>query len=104
MFNIVSKLGSVLIFNWRMTPFESKNQNLLLKAKFMISYDSMQTSVRTRRSNGSTNDSTFGGVLKCFSNGNNTKSIVKKISTEVAQLLLAQAFQVNFCGIYYNSS
>lgn len=52
-----------------------------------------KTSVRTRRSNGSTNDSTFGGVLKCFSNGNSTKSIVKKISTEVAQLLLAQAFQ-----------
>lgn len=51
-----------------------------------------KTSVRTRRSNGSTDDSTFGGVLKSFSNGNNTKSIIKKINTEVAQLLLAHAF------------
>ncbi|GJX17905.1 negative regulator of systemic acquired resistance SNI1 isoform X1 [Tanacetum coccineum] len=52
-----------------------------------------KTSVRTRRSNGSENDSTFGGILKYFSNGNNTKSIIKKISTEAAQLLLAHAFQ-----------
>lgn len=50
-------------------------------------------SVRTRRSNGSTDDATFGGVLRCFSNGNSTKSITKKISNEVAQLLLAHAFQ-----------
>lgn len=54
-----------------------------------------KTSVRTRRSNGSTNNPTFGGILKCFSNGNNTKSIIKKISTEVAQLLLAHAFQAH---------
>ncbi|KAK9051674.1 hypothetical protein SSX86_028302 [Deinandra increscens subsp. villosa] len=52
-----------------------------------------KTSIRTRRSNGSTDDSTFGGVLNSFSNGNNTKSIIKKISSEVAQLLLAHAFQ-----------
>ncbi|KAF8413798.1 hypothetical protein HHK36_001791 [Tetracentron sinense] len=50
-------------------------------------------SVRTRRSNNSSEDATFGGVLKCFSNGTNTKSIIKKISTEVSQLLLAHAFQ-----------
>ncbi|KAK1424765.1 hypothetical protein QVD17_20103 [Tagetes erecta] len=52
-----------------------------------------KTSVRTRRSNGSTNDSTFGGILNSFSNGNSAKGIMKKISSEVAQLLLAQAFQ-----------
>ncbi|KAJ0821910.1 putative negative regulator of systemic acquired resistance SNI1 [Helianthus annuus] len=52
-----------------------------------------KTSVRTRRSNGSANDSTFGGVLNCFSNESSTKGIVKKISSEVAQLLLAHAFQ-----------
>nr|XP_043626713.1 negative regulator of systemic acquired resistance SNI1 [Erigeron canadensis] len=52
-----------------------------------------KTSVRTRKSNGSTDDSTFGAVLKCFSNGNSTKNIIKKISTEVAQFLLAHAFQ-----------
>ncbi|KAI3516175.1 hypothetical protein L1887_15086 [Cichorium endivia] len=54
-----------------------------------ILFPFLQTYVRTRRSNAST----FGGVLKCFSNGNNTKSIIKKINTEVAQLLSAHAFQ-----------
>ncbi|KAL8228107.1 hypothetical protein R6Q57_015691 [Mikania cordata] len=52
-----------------------------------------KTSVRTRRSSGSTNDESFGGVLNCFSNGNSTKNIIKKISSEVTQLLLAHAFQ-----------
>lgn len=50
-------------------------------------------SVRTRRSNGSTNDATFPDILKSFGNGSSTKSILKKISAEVAQLLLAHAFQ-----------
>lgn len=54
----------------------------------------MQSSVRTRRSNGSTNDATFESILKCFSNANSTKSIIKKISGDVAQLLLGHAFQV----------
>ncbi|KAI7740880.1 hypothetical protein M8C21_021980 [Ambrosia artemisiifolia] len=52
-----------------------------------------KTSVRTRRSNGSENDSTFGGILNCFSKESSTKGIIKKISSEVAQLLLAHAFQ-----------
>ncbi|KAA8515186.1 hypothetical protein F0562_018365 [Nyssa sinensis] len=50
-------------------------------------------SVRTRRSNGSTDDTTFDGLLKCFSNGNSTKNITKKIGPEVTQLLLAHGFQ-----------
>ncbi|KAL1829663.1 hypothetical protein ACET3Z_008075 [Daucus carota] len=50
-------------------------------------------SVRTRRSNGSANDATFPDILKGFGNGSSTKSILKKISAEVAQLLLAHAFQ-----------
>ncbi|XP_057948948.1 negative regulator of systemic acquired resistance SNI1 isoform X2 [Malania oleifera] len=49
--------------------------------------------VRTRRSNDSKEDATLEGVLKCFSNINSAKSVVKKISSEVAQLLLAHAFQ-----------
>ncbi|CAA2982027.1 negative regulator of systemic acquired resistance SNI1 isoform X1 [Olea europaea subsp. europaea] len=52
-----------------------------------------KSSVRTRRSNGQVKDQTFDEVLKCFSNSNSTKSIVKKLSIEVAQLLLAHAFQ-----------
>lgn len=50
-------------------------------------------SVRTRRSNGPTEDATFGGLLKYFSNITNTKNVIRKIGTEVAQLLLAHAFQ-----------
>lgn len=35
------------------------------------------------------------GVLKCLSNRTSTRSIIKKISTELIQLLLAYAFQVS---------
>ncbi|KAI3743681.1 hypothetical protein L1987_56743 [Smallanthus sonchifolius] len=77
-------------------PFFQAFDKPKLKLDMIIQYLKKyipKTSVRTRRSNGSTNDSTFGGVLNCFSNGNSTKSIIKKISSEVAQLLLAHAFQ-----------
>ncbi|XP_019055986.1 PREDICTED: uncharacterized protein LOC104613171 isoform X2 [Nelumbo nucifera] len=49
-------------------------------------------SVRTRKSNNSSDDATFHGVLKCFSNVTSAKSIVKKMSIEIAQLLLANGF------------
>ncbi|KAI3796813.1 hypothetical protein L1987_39499 [Smallanthus sonchifolius] len=77
-------------------PFFQALDKPKLKLDMIIQYLKKyipKTSVRTRRSNGSTNDSTFGGVLNCLSNGNSTKSIIKKISSEVAQLLLAHAFQ-----------
>ncbi|OIT03779.1 PREDICTED: uncharacterized protein LOC109225803 isoform X1 [Nicotiana attenuata] len=51
-----------------------------------------KSSVRTRRSNSPGNDSTFEGVLKCFSNSSSTKNIIKKIGADVAQLLLGHAF------------
>lgn len=54
----------------------------------------LQPSVRTRKSNGPTEDATFDGLLKYFSNKTNTKNIIRKIGSEVAQLLLAHAFQV----------
>lgn len=50
-------------------------------------------SVRTRRSNGSADDTTFGGTLKCFSNITSTRSTAKKIGAEVTQLLLVHGFQ-----------
>ncbi|XP_004505117.2 negative regulator of systemic acquired resistance SNI1 isoform X2 [Cicer arietinum] len=50
-------------------------------------------SARTRRSSGCTEDATFDGALKCFSNKNGTKSIIKKIGGDVVQLLLAHGFQ-----------
>ncbi|GMN43629.1 hypothetical protein TIFTF001_012830 [Ficus carica] len=51
-------------------------------------------SVRTRRSNGSADDTTFGGTLKCFTNITSTRSTTKKIGAEVTQLLLVHGFQV----------
>ncbi|TXG47508.1 hypothetical protein EZV62_026802 [Acer yangbiense] len=51
--------------------------------------------VRTRRSNGPVDDATFDGILKYFSNSINLKNFLKKISTEIVQLLLAHAFQAH---------
>lgn len=79
-----------------MLPFFQALDKPKLKLDMIVQYLQKyipKTSVRTRRSNEPANDSTFSGVLKCFSNGNSTKSIIKKISTEVTQLLLAHAFQ-----------
>ncbi|KAH9797196.1 negative regulator of systemic acquired resistance SNI1 [Citrus sinensis] len=53
----------------------------------------LQPSVRTRRSNGPVDDATFTGILNWFSSSTGTKSILKKISIQVIQLLLAHGFQ-----------
>lgn len=55
-----------------------------------------QPSIRTRRSNGSSDDATFSGALKCFTSSTSTKGIIKKIGIEVIQLLLAHGFKVIF--------
>ncbi|CAL5412298.1 unnamed protein product [Camellia sinensis] len=56
--------------------------------------DSFQApSTRTRQSSDPIDDATYDGILKSFSNSNCAKNIIKKISAEVAQLLLAHAFQ-----------
>ncbi|KAI3899427.1 hypothetical protein MKW92_014276 [Papaver armeniacum] len=52
-----------------------------------------KTSLQTRRSNNTPEVSKLDVVLKCFSNVASTRGIVKKINVEVAQLLLAHAFQ-----------
>ncbi|KAK9936475.1 hypothetical protein M0R45_013316 [Rubus argutus] len=52
-------------------------------------------SVRTRRSNGPTDDASFSGALKCFSNITSTKSTIKKIRPELVQLLLAHGLQAH---------
>ncbi|WJX50361.1 isoform X1 [Trifolium repens] len=57
-------------------------------------------STRTRRSNGFTEDSTFDGALKCFSNNTGTKSIIKKIGADVVQLLLAHGFQAQLSILF----
>ncbi|KAH7568838.1 hypothetical protein JRO89_XS06G0059500 [Xanthoceras sorbifolium] len=55
----------------------------------------LQPSVRTRRSNGPKDEATFDGILKYFSNSINLRNFVKKMSTEIVQLLLAHAFQAH---------
>ncbi|XXG68391.1 hypothetical protein AAC387_Pa06g1490 [Persea americana] len=59
-------------------------------------------SVRTRRSNSTSEDGSFDMVLKCFSNSTGTRNVVRKISTEVSQLLLAHAFQA-YLSLKHNS-
>lgn len=60
-------------------------------------------SVHTRRSGGTVNTENFDGVLKCLSNSKGTRSIIKKIRTEVIQLLLAYAFQAYVALSYHKS-
>lgn len=54
----------------------------------------LQPSVRTRRSNGSADDTTFNGALKCFSNISSTRSIIRRIGLVEIQLLLVHGFEV----------
>ncbi|KAF9622895.1 hypothetical protein IFM89_035128 [Coptis chinensis] len=61
-------------------------------------------SILTQRSSESTEDATLTDVLRSFSSETSTKAIIKKISADVAQLLLAHAFQgtgvVNLDGLW----
>ncbi|XP_050370031.1 negative regulator of systemic acquired resistance SNI1 isoform X2 [Argentina anserina] len=50
---------------------------------------------KTRRSNGPTDDASFSGALKCFSNVTSTKTTIKKIRPELTQLLLAHGLQAH---------
>ncbi|PIA46873.1 hypothetical protein AQUCO_01500424v1, partial [Aquilegia coerulea] len=66
------------------------------KLEMIVQYFSKyltKPSVRTRRSSNSTEVETLDGIMSCFSNDTSTRSIIKKIGTDAAQLLLAHAFQ-----------
>ncbi|KAG6393732.1 hypothetical protein SASPL_144300 [Salvia splendens] len=52
-----------------------------------------KNSFQTRSSTGTINTENFDGLLKYLSNSKRTKSIIKKITTEAIQLLLAYGFQ-----------
>ncbi|XP_047955209.1 negative regulator of systemic acquired resistance SNI1 isoform X2 [Salvia hispanica] len=52
-----------------------------------------KNSVQTRSSTGTINTENLDGLLKFLSNSKRTKSIIKKITTEAIQLLLAYGFQ-----------
>ncbi|XWS18466.1 hypothetical protein CRYUN_Cryun32bG0046000 [Craigia yunnanensis] len=72
--------------------FNDPKWKLEIIVRYFLKYTA-KPSVRTRRSNGPSEDSNFIGVLKSFSNSSSTRNIIKKIDVEVVQLLLAHAFQ-----------
>ncbi|RAL44764.1 hypothetical protein DM860_003523 [Cuscuta australis] len=72
--------------------FDEPGQKLKLILQYFQKYIP-KTSARNKKSNGLGNPATFESILKCFSNANSTRSIMKKISGEAAQFLLGHAFQ-----------
>ncbi|CAJ2654265.1 unnamed protein product [Trifolium pratense] len=72
--------------------FSEPKWKLEIVVQYLCKYIT-KPSARTRRSNGFTEDTTFDGALKCFSNKTGTKSIIKKNCADVVQLLLAHGFQ-----------
>lgn len=62
---------------------------------------SLQGAVRTRRSGNSQQDLKLESVLSFFLTDTSAKAIVKKMGTEVAQLLLAHAYQVRDLKDFY---
>lgn len=75
----------------------------LLVSSFTLYYPILQPSVRTRRSNGSVDDTTFSGALKYLSDITGTRSAIKKMGNEVIQLLLVHGFQVIVLVLYATS-
>ncbi|XP_077229357.1 negative regulator of systemic acquired resistance (SNI1) [Tasmannia lanceolata] len=81
-----------------LSPFLQAFSEPKWKLEIILQYFSKyvaKPSVRTRRSesDNSLGDATFESVLKCFSNTTSTKNIVRKMSVEVAQVLLSHAFK-----------
>ncbi|XP_018500718.2 negative regulator of systemic acquired resistance SNI1 [Pyrus x bretschneideri] len=75
--------------------FDEPKWKLEMVVKYLWKYIA-KPSIRTRRSNGPPDDdASFNGALKCLSNITSAKSTIKKIRTEVVQLLLAHGFQAH---------
>ncbi|KAL5575326.1 hypothetical protein UlMin_017025 [Ulmus minor] len=72
--------------------FDEPKWKLELVVQYFWKYIS-KPAVRTRRSNGSPDDTSFNGALKCFSNITSTRSAIKKIGAKVIQLLLVHGFK-----------
>ncbi|KAI3988097.1 hypothetical protein MKX01_011886 [Papaver californicum] len=75
------------------SPFLQVFSESQWKLDIILQYFQKYTPVQSRRSNSTPEFSKLDVVLKCFSNVASTRGIVKKINVEVAQLLLAHAFQ-----------
>ncbi|KAK6264662.1 hypothetical protein SCA6_020096 [Theobroma cacao] len=71
--------------------FNDPKWKLEIIVQYFLKYTA-KPSVRTRRSDVTSEDSTLNRVLKSFSNGTYTRNIIKKIDVEAVQLLLAHAF------------
>ncbi|CAM0911129.1 unnamed protein product [Alopecurus aequalis] len=70
------------------------------KLEIILQYFSryyVKPAVRTRRSDNSQEDLTVENVLSLFSTATSAKGIAKKMFPEVAQLLLAHAYQASLC-------
>ena len=72
-----------------------------IKLYMLFLPSSSQGAVRTRRSDSSQQDLKLGSVLSFFLTTTSAKAIVKKMGTEVAQLLLAHAYQVRDLKDFY---
>ncbi|KAK8618461.1 hypothetical protein V6N13_132452 [Hibiscus sabdariffa] len=70
--------------------FNDPKWKLEIIVQYLLKYT--KPSVRTRRSNGHSENSTFVGVLKSFSDSSSTGNIIKKLNVEEVQLLLSHAF------------
>ncbi|XP_078430513.1 negative regulator of systemic acquired resistance (SNI1) [Wolffia australiana] len=62
------------------------------------------SSVHTRKSKSSSDNATFEAILKWFGDVRNVKSITRKMSSEVAKLLLAHGFQAYISLSYKKKS
>ncbi|KAG2650594.1 negative regulator of systemic acquired resistance SNI1-like isoform X3 [Panicum virgatum] len=87
-----------LIYNISyLSPFLLAFMEWKWKLEIILQYFSKycgKGAVRTRRSDSSQQDLKLGSVLSFFLTTTSAKAIVKKMGTEVAQLLLAHAYQV----------
>lgn len=72
--------------------FDEPKWKLEIIVKYFSKYI-VKPSARTKKSNASIEDAALDGVLMRLSNKTSTKSIIKKIGSDVAQILLAHAFQ-----------
>uniref|UniRef100_J3KUQ8 Uncharacterized protein n=1 Tax=Oryza brachyantha TaxID=4533 RepID=J3KUQ8_ORYBR len=80
-----------------LSPFLLTFMEWKWKLEIILQYFSKycgKPAVRTRRSDNSQHDLTLENVLSLFSTAATAKGIVKKMSSEVVQLLLANAYQV----------
>ncbi|XVE51421.1 hypothetical protein DITRI_Ditri02bG0038900 [Diplodiscus trichospermus] len=75
--------------------FNDPKWKLEIIVQYFLKYTA-KASVRTRKSKGPDEDSTFIGVLKSFTNSGSARNIIKKIDAEVVQFLLAHGFQAYF--------